>query len=101
VIARYEIPAEREELEQIDNLRYTWQRLVKRALDVHCLLLSMQPRFEHDLRNNLQRFRLDNVQYCHEYRTSGPMMPGLTPREASDKLIVFQVQMKTFIFMKY
>ncbi|CAB3374843.1 Hypothetical predicted protein [Cloeon dipterum] len=90
VISRYEIPVGREELDQIDNLRYTWQRLVKRALDVHCLLLNMQPRFEEDLRKNLQRFRLDNIQYCHEYRTSGPMMPGLTPREASDKLIVFQ-----------
>lgn len=60
-------------------------------MDVNVLLLTMQPHFEEDLRRNLERFRHDNVEYCHEYRTSGPMMPGLTPREASDRLILFQV----------
>ncbi|XP_049782831.1 dynein axonemal heavy chain 5 [Schistocerca cancellata] len=90
VVTRYELPVAREDLEQVDNLRYTWQRLQTRALDVHVLLLAMQPHFQEDLRANLERFRQDNIEYCHEYRTSGPMMPGLTPREASDRLILFQ-----------
>lgn len=81
---------DREDLEQVDSLRYTWQRLQGRALDVTVTLLNMQPAFQDDLRRNLERFRQDNVDYCHEYRTSGPMMPGLTPREASDRLILFQ-----------
>lgn len=90
VVTRYEIPLEQSELELVDNLRYTWQRLQARALDVHVLLLTMQPHFEADLQRNLDGFRQDNIEYCHEYRTSGPMMPGLTPREASDRLIFFQ-----------
>ncbi|KAL0280413.1 UNVERIFIED_CONTAM: hypothetical protein PYX00_001707 [Menopon gallinae] len=90
VVTRYEIPIEQSELELVDNLRYTWQRLQARALDVHVLLLTMQPHFEADLQRNLDGFRQDNIEYCHEYRTSGPMMPGLTPREASDRLILFQ-----------
>lgn len=77
--------------QQVDNLRYSWQRLLGQAMDVNVLLLTMQPHFEEDLRRNLDRFRQDNIDYCHEYRTSGPMMPGLTPREASDRLILFQV----------
>ena len=75
----------------MDNLRYTWQRLLGRAMDVNVLLLTMQPHFEEDLHRNLEHFHHDSVEYCHEYRTSGPMMPGLSPREASDRLMLFQV----------
>ncbi|XP_018911445.2 dynein axonemal heavy chain 5 [Bemisia tabaci] len=90
VITRYDLPIDREDLEQVDNLRYAWQRLLARAMDVNILLLTMQPHLEADLRRNLDRFRQDNIDYCHEYRTSGPMVPGLSPREASDRLILFQ-----------
>lgn len=51
----------------------------------------MQPNFESELRKNLDNFRNDKIDYVHEYRNAGPMQPGLTPREASDKLILFQV----------
>lgn len=87
---------DREDLEQVDNLRYTWQQLIARAMETNCLLLSLQPHFADDLCHNLECFRHDTIQYCHDYRTSGPMMPGLTPREASDRLLLFQVG---FIFL--
>lgn len=51
----------------------------------------MQPAFESELRKNLEVFKQDKIEYVNEYRTTGPMQPGLTPREASDKLILFQV----------
>lgn len=50
----------------------------------------MQPSFESELRKNLETFKTDKIDYVHEYRNTGPMQPGLTPREASDKLILFQ-----------
>lgn len=81
----------REDLEQVDSLRYTWQQLQATALAAHVHLLMMQPQFELDLRSNLDRFREDNAAYCHEYRNAGPMQAGLTPREASDRLMLFQV----------
>ncbi|XP_076639069.1 dynein axonemal heavy chain 1 isoform X1 [Colletes latitarsis] len=90
IVTRYEVPVDQECLEQVDNLRYTWQQLIKRALESHVLLLNLQPQFEEDLRNNLEKFRIDNEMYCEEYRSSGPMQPGLSPREASDRQILFQ-----------
>lgn len=51
----------------------------------------MQPQFQDELRSNLDKFRQDKIDYCNEYRNAGPMQPGLTPREASDRLILFQV----------
>ncbi|CAG9558495.1 unnamed protein product [Danaus chrysippus] len=90
VITCYELPVNKEDLEQVDNLRYSWQQLQATALASHVQLLTMQPQFEDDLKNNLNRFRDDNTDYCHEYRHAGPMQPGLSPREASDRLILFQ-----------
>lgn len=94
----------KEDLEQVDNLRYTWQQLQATALASHVQLLKMQPQFENDLKSNLDRFREDNASYCHEYRYAGPMQAGLTPREASDRLMLFQVsiiyyQSQTKIFV--
>lgn len=85
---------EQEILEQVDNLRYTWCRLIAKGLKVHVQLLEMQPQFEEELSRNIQKFRDDKVDYCNEYHTAGPMQPGLTPREASDRLILFQVSCK-------
>lgn len=71
VVSKYGIPLDKVEVELVENLRYTWQRLQNRALEVNVLLLTMQPQFEADLQKNLETFKQDNIEYCHEYRTSG------------------------------
>lgn len=100
VITRYELPVSPSDLEQVDSLRYTWQQLQATALGAHVQLLKMQPQFEDDLKNNLDRFREDNGEYVHEYRHAGPMQSGLTPREASDRLILFQVGYDLLVFVR-
>lgn len=55
---------------------------------------DMQPSFQSELQKNLETFKTDKIEYVTEYRETGPMQPGLTPREASDKLILFQVKLK-------
>ncbi|XP_066156829.1 dynein axonemal heavy chain 5 [Euwallacea fornicatus] len=90
VLTRFDIGVESEIIEQVDTLRYTWKRLLDHALQVQVHLLEMQPQFQSDLKTNLEKFRQDKIDYCEEYRTAGPMQPGLTPREASDRLIFFQ-----------
>lgn len=90
-MGRYSLASEREDNEQVDSLRETWQKLQARALASHVSLLNLQPQLENELADSLRRFREDSTRYCHEYRHAGPMQPGLTPREASDKLILFQV----------
>lgn len=79
-------------MEQVDNLRYTWGRLQNLAQKSNVQLLEMQPQFQNDLKSNLEKFRQDKINYCNEYKTAGPMQSGLTPREASDRLIQFQVR---------
>lgn len=95
---------EHEITEQVDNLRYTFNQMIQRALQVHVHLLDMQPQFQNELSTNLDKFRQDKIDYCDEYHNAGPMQSGLTPREASDRLILFQVNTHNFkslfIFLK-
>jgi len=97
VLTRYDLPVDREDLELVDNVRYCWQRVLTRAMDMNIYLLDSQPQLQTELAENLKHFKLDCVQYCHEYRTLGPMMPGLSPREASDRLIMFQVNILFYL----
>ncbi|XP_073975032.1 dynein axonemal heavy chain 1 [Rhodnius prolixus] len=90
ILTRFELPVDREILEQVDNLRYTWQQLLGRSMEVNTLLLAMQPHFQEELQANLEKFRVDSEEYICQYKTCGPMSPGLSPREASDRLIMFQ-----------
>ncbi|XP_063990451.1 dynein axonemal heavy chain 5 [Diachasmimorpha longicaudata] len=90
IVTRYEVPVDQECLEMVETLRESWGQILARAHQSHVLLLQLQPQFEEELRNNLEKFRIDNEAYCEEYRTSGPMQTGLTPREASDRQILFQ-----------
>ncbi|KAI8118220.1 axonemal, Dynein heavy chain 5 [Lucilia cuprina] len=90
VLTRYEVQVEREQFDLVDNLRSTFQNLLACALQAQVKLLEMQPSFQDDLKTNLDNFKQDKITYVNEYRTAGPMQPGLTPREASDRLILFQ-----------
>lgn len=99
-MGRYRLWVEREDTEQVESVRETWQRLQARALASHVSLLTLQPQLERDLADSLRKFRDDSVSYCHQYRHAGPMQPGLTPREASDRLILFQVKFYWFFEVK-
>ncbi|XP_055377517.1 dynein axonemal heavy chain 5 [Condylostylus longicornis] len=90
VLTRYEVQVEREQYDQVDNLRYTFQNLQTAAMQAQLKLLEMQPSFQSELKTNLERFKQDKCEYVNEYRNAGPMQPGLSPREASDRLILFQ-----------
>ncbi|KAF5296158.1 hypothetical protein FQA39_LY12612 [Lamprigera yunnana] len=90
ILTRYDVRVEQAVLEQVDNLRYTWNQLMAKSLNVNVHLLSKQPQFQEELRVNLAKFKQDKIDYCNEYKDAGPMESGLAPREASDRLILFQ-----------
>lgn len=44
--------------------------------------------------HNVAQFKKDCSKFVHDYRSTGPMVPGLDPRDASDRLIIAQVSHK-------
>lgn len=91
LLAKYELQLSKEDSEKVESLSYNWLQLQGKAMDVQLLLLTVQEHFQKELVANLQIFEKDCTSFVGDYHTNGPMQPGLTPREASDRLQMFQV----------
>ena len=92
MILKYDLQITKEEREKVDNLSHIWLELQAKAMDVQILLLTVQEHFQRDLLSNLDVFQGECDSFCTDYNVNGPMQPGLSPREASDKLQAFQNQ---------
>lgn len=87
---KYHVPLTEEDVERVDMVRITWHRLQSHSLDHHCYLVAIQPHFRQELLDNLCQFQVDCTSFCIDYDQNGPMIQGLVPRDASDRLLLFQ-----------
>ncbi|XP_052062310.1 dynein axonemal heavy chain 5-like isoform X2 [Mytilus californianus] len=90
MLNKHELPVNKEEMERCDTLRYSWEKLQAQAAEVQTTLLEVQPMFKSELIENVKTFIGDCDDFCGGYDTAGPMVPGVAPREASDRLVIFQ-----------
>ncbi|XP_050711756.1 dynein axonemal heavy chain 5-like isoform X2 [Eriocheir sinensis] len=95
LLVKYELGLSQEEAERVDNLRFTWQKVLAQAVEVQNLLSRVQPYFRNELIHNVAQFKKDCSKFVHDYRGTGPMVPGLDPRDASDRLIIAQNRFDT------
>ena len=79
---------EKEELDLVGELRYSWRKLLAVANEVSADLQRVQATFKRDLVKNVKAFVVDVAQFRTDFEASGPMLPGLTPQEASARLQV-------------
>ena len=92
LLNRYEIPVKREEVEHLDTLSYTWTKTLNQAFEVQEQLLQVQPQFRANLDESVVQFQIDVDALSKEYKLKGPMVSGISPQEASDRLSVFQIR---------
>ena len=52
-----------------------------------------------ELIHNVAKFKKDCNRFVNDYRTQGPMVPGLPPQEASDRLVVSQVITTVYLYL--
>ncbi|CAH3041642.1 unnamed protein product [Pocillopora meandrina] len=90
MLNRYELLVAKEESERVDTLRYSWQKLQSLATESQGQLIQIQPNFKGDLIDKVQVFIVDVSSFSSDYHSTGPMVPNVPPREASDRLIIFQ-----------
>uniref|UniRef100_A0A674C0H9 Dynein axonemal heavy chain 5 n=1 Tax=Salmo trutta TaxID=8032 RepID=A0A674C0H9_SALTR len=96
----YGLVVAKEEAEKVDTLRYTWEKLLARSTEVQNELVSLQPNFRGELIDNVQTFVEDCGHFYQDYDKDGPMVVGLAPQDASDRLIMFQNRFDN-LFRKY
>ena len=110
LITKFQYQLTKEDLERVENLESAWIALQNKAMKTQILLLEVQEHFQRELIKNLVLFEevirtntfnsLSKLNVPHQecnkfvedYNKNGPMQEGLSPREASDILLMFQVQ---------
>ncbi|WAR12300.1 DYH5-like protein [Mya arenaria] len=100
MLAKHELPVVKEETERCDTLRYSWEKLNVQANEVQSHLLEIQPNFKSGLITDVKEFITDCDTFYNEYNEDGPMVPGVAPREASDRLVICQNQFD-ILYKKY
>lgn len=80
----------KEETGMVSDLRYGWKKLRKQGIDVSDQLAQMQVGFKRDLVKEVAAFVQDAQAFRKDWETNGPMVPGLDPMEAVDRLKKFQ-----------
>lgn len=56
--------------------------------------MAIQPTKRAELLQNIKQFIQECQQFYTDYEANGPTLPNLTPRESSDKQILFQSQVE-------
>ncbi|XP_059194328.1 dynein axonemal heavy chain 5 [Centropristis striata] len=100
MLHKYELSVAKEEADKVDTLRYTWEKLLSRSTEVQNELVALQPNFRGELLSNVETFLEDCQHFYQDYDKDGPMVVGLAPQDASDRLIMFQNRFDN-LFRKY
>ncbi|XP_019735638.1 dynein heavy chain 5, axonemal [Hippocampus comes] len=100
MLHKYELSVAKEEADKVDTLRYMWEKLLLRSTEVQNELIALQPKFRGELVTNVQIFMEDCQQFYMDYDKDGPMVEGLAPQDASDRLIMYQNRFDN-LFRKY
>ncbi|XP_068204591.1 dynein axonemal heavy chain 5-like [Palaemon carinicauda] len=95
LLLKYEYCLTQEEAERVDSLRFTWTKVLNQAVEVQNILSQVQPYFRNELIHNVATFKKDCDKFVNDYRTQGPMVPGLRPQDASDRLVISQNRFDT------
>ncbi|KAM9637240.1 dynein axonemal heavy chain 5 [Morphnus guianensis] len=100
MLNKYDLHVAKEETEKVDTLHYAWEKLLVRANEVQNELTALQPKFRGELISTVKTFTEDCAQFYSDYDQNGPMVVGLEPQEASDRLTMFQNRFDN-LFRKY
>ena len=87
---RYEVRVPKEETTMVSDLRYGWKKLRKLSTDTTDNLTRLQAGFKRELIKEVKVFVVDAQHFRKEWEVQGPMVPGLDPMDAVDRLRKFQ-----------
>ena len=71
-------------------LRYSWQKVRGLVADVNDKLIRLQSGFKKELLREVKNFGADVQAFRIDFEKNGPMVAGIAPLEAVDRLKHFQ-----------
>lgn len=67
MLNKYGLLVAKEEMDKVDTLRYTWEKLLARASDLQNELVTLQPSFRKELIGVVEVFLQDCQQFYLDY----------------------------------
>lgn len=68
MLNKFNIPVTKEDLERVDLLRYTWEKLLVQGTEVQNHLVDIQPTFRSELLTSIEIFQHDAVDFLTSYQ---------------------------------
>lgn len=85
-LQEFNIPVNRDELEQVEQLRYNLNTLQAKSLEVSSNLNAQQYRFKEDLDESIKQFDITQKKFCQKWHDESPQEPGIPPSVANKRL---------------
>ncbi|XP_026320150.1 dynein heavy chain 8, axonemal [Hyposmocoma kahamanoa] len=90
--SQFKIDISKEDADLVYGLRYAFQNMLMTAAQVQQRIVDMQGPLQNELTEGVATFQDDVFKFDADYDAFGPMTPGLSAREASDRVILFQAR---------
>ncbi|CAH0592601.1 unnamed protein product [Chrysodeixis includens] len=87
---QFNIEIPREDADSVAGLRHAFQYMLATSQIVQQKIVDMQGPLQKELTEGVATFLADVLKFDADYEATGPMTPGLSARDASDKVILFQ-----------
>ncbi|XP_014673733.1 PREDICTED: dynein heavy chain 5, axonemal-like [Priapulus caudatus] len=92
MMARHDISDVVTDTEYVENISYKWKRLVALARVAQDNLVVIQPALKADLTYKIDFLKEAVEAFANDYNTRGPMVQGLPPDIALDRIAIFQAK---------
>eukprot|EP00217_Crustomastix_stigmatica_P013603 CAMPEP_0183798542 /NCGR_PEP_ID=MMETSP0803_2-20130417/19119_1 /TAXON_ID=195967 /ORGANISM="Crustomastix stigmata, Strain CCMP3273" /LENGTH=4519 /DNA_ID=CAMNT_0026043227 /DNA_START=42 /DNA_END=13598 /DNA_ORIENTATION=- len=90
LLQRYEVRVPKEQLDMVSDLQPFWDKLRKLASDVSDSLARLQGEKKKELLKDVKQFTAEAKSFRSDWEANGPMVPGLDPMDAVNRLKAMQ-----------
>lgn len=90
ILQRHSNVVSKEEADRVEDLRFKWRKLHQSAERRSDEIFYMQHGFKKGLTQEVQKFSAEVIAFRNDYDTYGPMVEGLQPQEAMERLKRYQ-----------
>lgn len=92
VFSAFEIDIPPEDTDRVDGLRYLFNNMIENAEKVSQNVNHLQKPLQEELEAGVAAFKIDLQDFDDNFASNGPMAPGISAKEASDRVLFFEAQ---------
>lgn len=91
LFTKYEIVIPQEDYDQVDSLRINFNQMIQHSKEMSLHIADLQSPLLEELTSGISLFHSELATFNSDYETKGPMIQGITAKEASDRVTIFVI----------